>query len=160
MVEFSLARDFPPADEAAWKALVEEALKGAPFASLRSRGHDGITVDPLYPRAKDAKPIEGRAAGTPWAVMHRIDFPDPDAANAQILEDLNNGVNGIALVFPGAVGDYGFGLPSTGAAISAALDGVYLDAGIALDLDLAPHPKMPRGSLRRWSKPETSHPKM
>ena len=37
MVELTLARNFPPADEAAWKALVEEALKGAPFASLRSQ---------------------------------------------------------------------------------------------------------------------------
>jgi methylmalonyl-CoA mutase len=159
MVEFSLARDFPPADEAAWKALVEEALKGAPFASLRSRGHDGITVDPLYPRAKDAKPIEGRAAGTPWAVMHRIDFPDPDAANAQILEDLNNGANGIALVFPGAVGDYGFGLPSTGAAISAALDGVYLDAGIALDLDLSASSKDAAGLIATLVKARDISPK-
>ena len=42
MVELSLARDFAPADEAAWKALIEEALKGAPFASLRSKTYDGI----------------------------------------------------------------------------------------------------------------------
>src|SRR4029450_2606970 len=82
-------------------------------------------------------PVEGPAAGTPWAVMQRIDLPDPEAANAQILQDLNNGASGIALVFPGAIGDYGFGLPPAGAAISAALDGVYLDAGIALDLDLS-----------------------
>ena len=37
MAELSLARDFPAADEAAWKALVEEALKGAPFAALKSQ---------------------------------------------------------------------------------------------------------------------------
>jgi methylmalonyl-CoA mutase len=137
MVEFSLAKDFAPADEAAWKALVEEALKGAPLASLRSRSYDGVNIEPLYPRERDAKPTEGRAAGAPWAVMQRIDLPDPEAANAQILEDLNNGTSSITLVFPGAIGDYGFGLPPTGAAISAALDGVYLDAGIALDLDLS-----------------------
>ena len=34
-MELSLARDFPPADEVAWKALVDEALKGAPFATLK-----------------------------------------------------------------------------------------------------------------------------
>ena len=51
MAELSLARDFPPADEAAWKALVEEALKGAPFASLRSKTYDGIDIEPLYARA-------------------------------------------------------------------------------------------------------------
>ena len=63
MVELSLARDFPPADEAAWKALVEEALKGAPFASLRSKTYDGIAIEPLYQRAQDASRIEGRARG-------------------------------------------------------------------------------------------------
>ena len=36
MAGISLARDFPPADEADWQALVKEALKGAPFSSLRS----------------------------------------------------------------------------------------------------------------------------
>ena len=95
MVELSLARDFPPADEAAWKALVEEALKGAPFASLRSKTYDGIAIEPLYPRAREASRIEGRAAGPPWAVMQRIDLPDPKAANAQILDDLNNGASGV-----------------------------------------------------------------
>ncbi|HKB22911.1 MAG TPA: methylmalonyl-CoA mutase, partial [Methyloceanibacter sp.] len=147
MVEFSLARDFPPADEAAWKALVEEALKGAPLASLRLRSYDGITIEPLYPRARDVKPIAGRAAGTPWAVLQRIDLPDAAAANTQILEDLNNGANGITFVFPSAVGDYGFGLPPTGAAISAALDGVYLDAGIAIDLDLSASSKDAAGLM-------------
>ena len=77
MVERSLARDFAPADEAAWKALVEEALKGAPFASLRSKTYDGIAIEPLYGRATEASRIAGRAAGQPWAVMQRIDLPIP-----------------------------------------------------------------------------------
>ena len=80
MVELSLARDFPPADEAAWKALVEEALKGAPFASLRSKTYDGIGIEPLYPRAQDASPHPGPAApGVPWAVMQRIDLADAES---------------------------------------------------------------------------------
>ncbi len=136
MVELSLARDFPPADEAAWKALVEEALKGAPFAALRSTTYDGITIEPLYQRAQDAARIAGRPAGQPWAVMQRIDLADPKAANAQILDDLMNGASGETLVFQGAIGDYGYALPATGAAISAALDDIYLDAGVAIDLDL------------------------
>src|SRR6185312_9685654 len=106
MAEPSLAGDFPSADEAAWKALVEEALKGAPFASLLSRSYDGFAIEPLYPRATDAERIPGRAAGAPWSVMQRVDLPDPAAANAQILDDLNNGANGLTLVFPGAIGDY------------------------------------------------------
>jgi methylmalonyl-CoA mutase len=147
MVELSLARDFAPADEAAWKALVEEALKGAPFASLGSNTYNGIDIAPLYGRAKDAARIEGRAAGQPWAVMQRIDVTDPKLANAQILDDLNNGANGLALVFQGAIGDYGYALPATGAAISAALDEVHLDAGIAVDLDLGRPSKDAAGLL-------------
>jgi methylmalonyl-CoA mutase len=159
MVEFPLARDFPPADEEAWKALVEEALKGAPFASLRSQSYDGLTIEPLYQRARGARPIEGRAGGAPWAVMQRIDLPDPEAANTQLLEDVNNGANGITLVFPEAIGEYGFGVPSTGAAISAALDGVYLDAGIAIDLDLSAPSKDAAGLMATLVKARGIAPK-
>ena len=147
MVELSLARDFPPADEAAWKALVEEALKGAPFAALRSKTYDGIGIEPLYKRAQDATRVEGRPAGQPWAVMQRIDLADPKAANAQILDDLMNGASGETLVFQGAIGDYGYALPATGAAISAALDDIHLDAGIAIDLDLSRGAKDAAGLL-------------
>ena len=147
MVELTLARNFPPADEAAWKALVEEALKGAPFASLRSKSYDGIAIEPLYPRAQGASRIEGRAAGAPWAVTQRIDLPDAKAANTQALDDLSNGANALTLVFEGSVGDYGYALPATGAAISEALDNVYLDAGIAIDLDLSVQSKDAAGLL-------------
>jgi methylmalonyl-CoA mutase len=138
MVELTLARNFPPADEAAWKALVEEALKGAPFASLRSESYDGIAIEPLYARAQGAQRIAGRAAGMKWSVVQRIDLPDAKAANTQALADLSNGANGLNLVFEGAVGDYGYAMPATAAAISQALDNVYLDAGIAAELDFGP----------------------
>jgi methylmalonyl-CoA mutase len=138
MVELTLARNFPPADEAAWKSLVEEALKGTPFASLTSKSYDGIAIEPLYPRARGARCIPGRGAGMPWSVMQRIDLADAKAANAQALDDLSNGANGLTLVFEGAVGDYGCAVPATDAAISEALDNVYLDAGIALELDFGP----------------------
>ena len=89
-----------------------------------------------------------RAPGQPWAVMQRIDLPDPKAANAQILDDLNNGANGIALVFEGADRrSMAMRLPASGAAISAALDDVYLDAGIAIDLDLGRQSKDAAGLL-------------
>ncbi len=145
MVELSLARDFPPADEAAWKALVEEALKGAPFASLRSKTYDGIAIEPLYQRAQNVSRIEGRAPGAPWAIMQRIDLPDPKAANAQILDDLNNGATGLVLVFDGDVGDYGYALPPTEAAVGQMLDGIHLDAGIAIELDFGPPSRQTAG---------------
>ena len=138
MAELPLARDFPPADEAAWKALVEEALKGAPVSALTSRSYDGIAIDPLYPRAEDAQVIAGRATGTPWVVMQRLDLPDPEAANAQTLEDLNNGASGVVCVFGGAVGDYGYALPHGETEIARAIEGVHLDWGIDLTLDFGP----------------------
>lgn len=159
MVELTLARDFPPADETAWKALVEEALKGAPFSSLRSRTYDGIDIEPLYPPARDSRRVLGRAPGTPWTVMQRIDLTDPEAANKQILEDLNNGASALQLVFQGSVGDYGYCLPATGAAISAALDNVYLDAGIALDLDLSIQSKDAAGLIETLVKARGLAPK-
>ncbi len=159
MVELSLARDFPPADEAAWKALVEAALKGAPFASLRSKTYDGIAIEPLYQRAQGAARVDGRPAGQPWAIMQRIDLADPKAANAQILDDLMNGASGETLVFPGAIGDYGYALPATGAAISAALDNIYLDAGVAIDLDLGMQSKDAAGLLATLVKARGLGPK-
>ena len=138
MAELSLARDFPVARRSDWEALVEQALKGAPLGTLQSRSYDGIVLEPLYARATDAKPLAGRRGGAPWRVVQRVDLPDPVAANQQILEDLNNGVNGLNLVFVGAVGDYGYALPPTPDAIAQALEGVHLDAGISIDLDLGP----------------------
>ena len=99
MAELSLARDFPPAQETDWQALVKEALKGALASSLRSVSYDGIVIEPLYARAKEAAVIPGRDAGKAWAVMQRIDLPDADAANAQILDDLNHAASGAVLVF-------------------------------------------------------------
>jgi methylmalonyl-CoA mutase len=138
MAELALARDFPPADEADWRALVEDALKGAPIAALTARSHDGIDIAPLYARADGAEVIAGRAAGAPWVVAQRIDLPDAGATNAQILEDLNNGASGAVLVFAGAVGDYGYALPHGEADIARALQGVHLDWGIDLALDFGP----------------------
>jgi methylmalonyl-CoA mutase len=110
MAELPLARDFPSADEAAWKTLVEKALKGAPFASLESKSYDGIVIEPLYRPAKAADVVPGRAPATPWAVIQRIEIADGKTANRQILDDLNNGANGFALVCQGSVGDYGYGM--------------------------------------------------
>ncbi|HXG79566.1 MAG TPA: methylmalonyl-CoA mutase subunit beta [Methyloceanibacter sp.] len=159
MVELSLASGFSSADEAAWRALVEEALKGAPFSTLRSRTYDGIDIEPLYVPAREAGRILGRAPATAWAVMQRIDLPDPETANKQVLEDLNNGANALQLVFEDAAGDYGYALPATGAAVSAALDNVYLDAGIAIDLDLGIESKDAAGLVATLVKARGIAPK-
>jgi methylmalonyl-CoA mutase len=90
--------------------------------------------------------------------MQRIDLPDPKPANTQILDDLNNGASGLTLVFQGAIGDYGYALPATGTAISAVLDNVYLDAGVAIDLDLSRGSKDAAGLLATLVKARSLAP--
>ncbi len=71
--------------------------------------------------------------------MQRIDLPDPEAANTQILDDLNNGASGVALVFEGAVGDYGYALPRERSRDRARARRMCIStAGIALELDFGP----------------------
>jgi methylmalonyl-CoA mutase len=152
MAELSLARDFPLAQEADWQALVKEALKGAPLSSLRSVSYDGIVIEPLYARAKGGAVIPGREAGQAWAVMQRIDLPDANAANAQILDDLNHAASGAVLVFEGAVGDYGYVLPTAEAAIDAALNGVHLDWGVPIELDFGPPSRQIAGVVANYVK--------
>ena len=53
------------------------------------------------------------APGAPWTVMQRVDHPDPAAANAQALEDLENGASGLTLVFAGSLNANGYGLAAT-----------------------------------------------
>jgi len=131
------AADFPPATEEAWRGLVDAVLKGAPFARLESRTYDGLTIEPLYPRDAAATAIAGRAPGAAWTIMQRVDHPDPAAANAQALDDLQNGATGLVLVFAGSVSANGFGLDPSPATLARALDGVDLTA-VAIDLNLSP----------------------
>jgi methylmalonyl-CoA mutase len=51
-----------------WRALVDKALKGAPFDSLTSLSDDGIALDPLYAPAHEAGrlPCAGVAAPGLW----------------------------------------------------------------------------------------------
>lgn len=117
---------FAPSDRERWRALAEKALGGASFeAALTAKTDDGIVVEPLYARATATfSPRSDPAAR--WAVVQRIDDPDPARANAQALEDVANGATGLALVFEGAPNAFGYGLPATAEALSQALDGVPL----------------------------------
>ena len=133
----SLAGGFAPATQDDWRKLVAAVLKGAPFERLVSRTHDGLTIAPLYESAAAARPVTGRAPGAAWTIMQRVDHPDPAAANAQALDDLENGASGLVLVFPASVSANGYGLEASAAAVARALDGVELDL-IAIDLNLSP----------------------
>jgi methylmalonyl-CoA mutase len=135
----ALAAEFPPTSHAEWRKLVETALKGAPFDKrLVSQTYDGLRVEPLYPRAAGAGVVAGRKPGTAWTLMQRIDHPDPKAANAQALQDLENGATGLTLVFAGSLNANGYGLDASPETLARLLNGIELDAGITIDFNLAP----------------------
>ncbi|MDB5565556.1 MAG: Methylmalonyl-CoA mutase, partial [Tardiphaga sp.] len=140
--DLRLAADFAPATYDDWCKLVDGVLKGAPFEKLVSKTYDGLKIQPIYERAHDAAPIAGRAAAAPWQIMQRIDHPDAAKANAQALHDLENGATGLTLVFAGANGARGFGLEATADTIEKVLDGIFIDAGIALELHAGPQSRM------------------
>src|SRR3989304_9700636 len=117
-----LAAEFPPTNQAEWRKLVEAALKGASFEKrLVSQSYDGLRIEPLYARAAGAKPVAGRTPGADWALMQRVDHPDPAAANKQALEDLQNGATGLTLVFAGAISANGYGLEASPATLGRGL---------------------------------------
>jgi methylmalonyl-CoA mutase len=130
--------EFAPATREQWLALVAGVLKGAPFEKrLVSNTYDGIALAPLYERDASARPVFGRKAGAPWRIVQRIEHPDAASANAQALEDLENGATGLALVFEGAIGAYGFGLAGD-ASLGRVLDGIFIDTEITIDLQPGP----------------------
>jgi methylmalonyl-CoA mutase len=133
----SLAGEFPAATREDWRKLVDAALKGAPFERLQSKTYDGLTIAPLYEGAADARAVSGRAPGSAWRVMQRVDHPDPAAANAQAREDVANGASGLVLVMAGAAGANGYGLDSSPDTFTRVFDDIDL-AGISIDVELAP----------------------
>jgi methylmalonyl-CoA mutase len=140
--DLRLAADFAPASYDDWRKLVDGVLKGAPFDKLVAKTSDGLKIEPIYPRARGTAPIAARPAAAPWQIMQRIDHPDAATANAQALHDLENGANGLTLVFSGANGAYGFGLEPSAATVEKVFGGVFIDAGIAIELQIGPQSRM------------------
>jgi methylmalonyl-CoA mutase len=134
--DLPLAADFASASYDDWRKLVDGVLKGAPFEKLVGKTSDSLRIEPIYRRAADSAPVAGRPAAAPWQIMQRIDHPDAAQANAQALQDLENGATGLTLVFSGASAAAGFGLPSTPEAIEKIFDGIFIDAGIAIELQV------------------------
>jgi methylmalonyl-CoA mutase len=136
--DLTLGADFPAATREQWLKLVDGVLKGAAFERLIARTYDDLAIEPLYRRAGAAKPVAGRPPGAAWTLMQRVDHPDPAAANAQALHDLENGARGLTLVFAGSVSANGYGLDAAPETLARVLDGVALDAGITIDFNLSP----------------------
>ncbi len=108
-----------------WRKLVGKALNGRDPETLNSRTRDGIVIEPLYARQRDARRLSGRGP-RPWAIVQPIDDPDADRANSQALADLQGGASGLSLRFAGSPLAAGFGLSADESALAAALDAVDL----------------------------------
>ena len=130
--------------------MAETALKGAPFERLIKRTLDGVARGPLFtaadlaeagsPGAPGAAPfIRGAAPARdphlPWRIRQVIDNPDPKAANAALLTELNGGVSEIALKLD-PHGEHGVAA-RTVSELQTVLDGVMLDlAGVHISPSL------------------------
>src|SRR5687767_8762198 len=88
--------DFPEVTLEKWRARVAAILKGESAEKLVNQTADGIRIEPLYQQIQAAR-VE-RAEHAPWIVMQRVDHPDGLKANAQALDDLENGAGGLCIV--------------------------------------------------------------
>jgi methylmalonyl-CoA mutase len=134
------------ADEADWRALVEQGLKGASWERLVAKTADGISIEPLYrePDIHTATDISGMPGAAPfvrgagesgWLIRQGFSHPDLERTNRDILADLEGGVGGIELVIDPDGLD---GVAITNAAeLDLALAGVILEAApVSLDAGL------------------------
>src|SRR6516165_4343783 len=109
-----LEPDFPPVDYAAWRALAEADLQGAPFEQkLVTHTYEGIDIQPVYTRQDH--PGEGDPEGLPglapfvrgtrplgavqtgWDVRPEHAHPDLEVTNQALLEDLQGGATSLLL---------------------------------------------------------------
>ncbi len=152
--DLALAADFPAATAEQWRALVDKVLKGADFdRKLVSTTYDGIAIQPLYTaadRPETSEQFPGQpdftrgttAAGPPhgaWEIRQTQQHPVAAEANHRILEDLDGGVNSLALRLDvggaGAVDGVVIGGIDD---VATLLDGVYLDL-VSVVLEAGPH---------------------
>lgn len=139
MDDLNFAADFPAPTREDWLKRVEAVLKGADFQKkLVSRTHDGIAIQPLYPKAEGAAAI-ARAESGRWRVSQRVDHPDPAKASELALLDLEGGADALTLVTRKASAARGFGVGVDGIDdLDRTLSGVMLDL-IHLRLDAGGH---------------------
>lgn len=109
---FSIRDDFPAADYAAWRDLVEAELQGGSFERLVTHTYEGIDIQPVYTDDDRVPPEELGLPGVPpylrgsdaqgpvdtgWDLRQEHATPDLVACNRAILEDLQGGVTSVLL---------------------------------------------------------------
>ena len=141
--DLPLAAEFPAATDAQWRKLVDGVLKGARFDKLQSRNADGLTIEPLYPRAPDAAPVGARSGHA--LAGHAAHRPSrPGRLQRRSPARARQWRRRLVLVPAGAIGAHGYGLAPSANAVERALAGVHLDAGISIALEFSPHfPELP-----------------
>ncbi len=147
-----------PADEADWRALVEQGLKGAQWSRLVGTTADGIPIQPLYrePNVDTASDESGFPGAAPfvrgqagWTIRQLYEHPDPHQTNADILADLAGGVNGIELGASVAL--------HSAADLDMALADVILEAApVSLDASGADVAELLRAKLKGVAAPGTA----
>lgn len=83
-------------DLAAWRALVERDLKGAPLERLIQRTDDGVAVQPLYTEAEGTLPAARAPAARPRRLTAAA-HPDAAVRARWIAEDLARGAEAVLL---------------------------------------------------------------
>jgi methylmalonyl-CoA mutase len=132
------------ADEADWRTLVEQGLKGAQWQRLVGKTADGLDIQPLYrePDVHTATDISGMPGAAPfirgarkggWMIRQAYEHPDAEETNCEILADLEGGVGAIELVLHASFGDRGLALRKAGDLDRALADVVLEAAPVSLD---------------------------
>jgi methylmalonyl-CoA mutase len=149
MTQQPVLSEFAPSSREDWMMRVEPVLKGEDFAKrLISLTDDGIRIDPVYQQETGSR--SGRVIQMPWAVVQRCDYPDTSRANAQAIDDLENGANGLAVIFQEAASAHGFGVAAPdAAALGRILKDVRLDL-ISLRFESGPHGRRVAEAFARW----------
>lgn len=118
---------FPPADEAAWRALVAKTLGDKPFESLTKTTAENLPIAPLYAAALKGAgfPVRPFEPVRAWDVRTLSAHPDPARANAELLADLEGGAASVIVRGHATADDLGRALKD----VVVELAPVGLDAG-------------------------------
>ncbi|MGH6821660.1 MAG: methylmalonyl-CoA mutase family protein, partial [Methylocella sp.] len=129
---------FPPASEAEWRRIIEQALDGRPFESLVSTTFEGLKIAPLYQRPTNEGAHARRQKPGAWTISQRMDHPEPETANQMARVDLIGGADALTLAIAPTPSARGFGVRIDGERdLDAALAGIEIDLA-SLRVDAGP----------------------
>lgn len=110
---------FPPVSKEQWLAQVTKDLKGRSIQDLYPASTEGLRVDP-FAHADDFPQLPTPLAqqDNSWEICENILVQNPAQANAQALEALEGGAEGLC---------FELATPLSGAGLATLLEGIYID---------------------------------